>query len=146
MGNAERDNYQKRGKVMLTSTIAAISTPVGKGGIGIIRISGDEAMAVASRVFKPRNKRDLSKMEGYTACLGTAHNLDGEVLDQAILLCFRAPRSYTGEDVVELQCHGGEAVTEAVILLPPMLMPPDGQLDTHVPPFTLIVLPPSPQS
>ena len=100
---------------MLTSTIAAISTPTGKGGIGIIRISGDEAMSVASRVFTPRNKRDLSKMDGYTACLGTAHTLDGEVLDQVILLCFRAPRSYTGEDVVELQCHGGEAVTEAVL-------------------------------
>ena len=100
---------------MLTSTIAAISTPTGKGGIGIIRISGDDAMSVASRVFTPRNRRDLSKMEGYTACLGTAHTLDGEILDQVILLCFRAPRSYTGEDVVELQCHGGEAVTEAVL-------------------------------
>ena len=100
---------------MLTSTIAAISTPAGKGGIGIIRISGDEAMPIASRVFTPRGKRDLSRMEGYTACLGNAHTLDGEILDQVILLCFRAPKSYTGEDVVELQCHGGEAVTEAVL-------------------------------
>ena len=100
---------------MLTSTIAAISTPAGKGGIGIVRISGDEAMAVASKVFTPRKKRDLGKMEGYTACLGTAHTPEGEMLDQVILLCFRGPRSYTGEDVAEIQCHGGEAVTEAVL-------------------------------
>ena len=100
---------------MLTSTVAAISTPAGKGGIGIVRISGDEAMQVASRVFTPRKKRDLDKMEGYTACLGTAHTPDGDMLDQVILLCFRAPRSYTGEDVAEIQCHGGEAVTEAVL-------------------------------
>ena len=100
---------------MLTSTVAAISTPAGKGGIGIIRISGEEAMTVAGKVFTPRNRRDLSRMEGYTACLGTAHDLNGAVIDQVILLCFRGPKSYTGENVAELQCHGGEAVTEAVL-------------------------------
>ena len=81
---------------MLTSTVAAISTPAGKGGIGIIRISGEEAMTVAGKVFTPRNRRDLSRMEGYTACLGTAHDLNGSAIDQVILLCFRGPKSYTG--------------------------------------------------
>jgi len=97
------------------STIAAISTPAGKGGIGIVRISGPEALETAGRVFRPRNVRDISSMKGYTAAFGTVHTVSGELIDQCVLLCFRAPRSYTGEDVAELQCHGGEAGIQAVL-------------------------------
>ena len=98
-----------------TSVIAAISTPAGKGGIGIVRISGDEALAVAGRVFRAKNRKDPSSMKGYTAAFGTVHKPSGELIDQAILLCFRAPKSYTGEDVAEIQCHGGEAVIQEVL-------------------------------
>ena len=115
MGNAERNRDQKGDGVMLTSTVAAISTPAGKGGIGIVRISGPDAYAVAEKVFYPRQHKKVSEMSGYTACLGTVRDVGGKTLDQAILLCFRAPKSYTGEDVVEIQCHGGETVTEAIL-------------------------------
>jgi len=97
------------------STIAAISTPTGKGGISIVRISGPEALETAAKVFRPRNKRDITSMPGYTAAFGTVHTAEGELIDQCVLLCFRAPRSYTGEDVAELQCHGGEAGIQAVL-------------------------------
>lgn len=98
-----------------SSTIAAISTPAGKGGIGIVRMSGDEALEIAGRVFRSKNRRDPSSMKGYTAAFGTVHKPSGELIDQCILLCFRAPRSYTGEDVAEIQCHGGEAVIHEVL-------------------------------
>ena len=97
------------------SVIAAISTPAGKGGIGIVRISGDEALAVAGRVFRAKNRKDPTTMKGYTAAFGTVHKPSGELIDQAILLCFRAPKSYTGEDVAEIQCHGGEAAVQEVL-------------------------------
>lgn len=97
------------------STIAAISTPAGKGGIGIVRISGPDALEIAGKVFRAKNGRDVSSMKGYTAAFGTVHSPSGELIDQCVLLCFRAPRSYTGEDVAELQCHGGEAVIQAVL-------------------------------
>ncbi len=98
-----------------TSVIAAISTPAGKGGIGIVRMSGDGALAVAGRVFRAKNGKDPSTMKGYTAAFGTVHKTSGELIDQCILLCFRAPKSYTGEDVAEIQCHGGEAVIQEVL-------------------------------
>ena len=97
------------------STIAAISTPAGKGGISIVRISGPDALETASKVFRPKNGRDISSMKGYTAACGTVHTAEGELIDQCVLLCFRAPRSYTGEDAAELQCHGGEAGIQAVL-------------------------------
>lgn len=102
-------NYNK-------STIAAISTPPGVGGIGILRISGDRAREIASSVFKPANpKKDLTVMEGYTAVYGHVFSLEGELIDEAIALVFATPKSYTGEDVVELSCHGGTAVMQKVL-------------------------------
>lgn len=92
-------------------TIAAIATPPGVGGIAVVRISGAEAYAVAARVFRPANPRKtLEQAKGYTALFGHFVQ-DGRVCDEVIALCFRAPRSYTGEDVVELSCHGGSAVS-----------------------------------
>ncbi len=96
------------------STIAAISTAQGEGGIGVIRISGDSAFAVADRIFKNINGRLLSDMKGYTAAFGKIMNC-GEEIDEAVALVFRAPHSYTGEDVVELSCHGGIFVTKQVL-------------------------------
>ena len=88
------------------STIAAISTAQAAAGIGIIRISGDDARAVAARVFSPVGNKNLLTMPGYSAAYGRIC-VDGEEIDEAIALVFAAPKSYTGEDVVELQCHGG---------------------------------------
>lgn len=88
-------------------TIAAISTPLAPGGIGIVRISGDMSREIASKIFFPRSKdKSIMSMKGYTACYGKVKDA-GKEIDEAIALVFRSPLSYTGEDVVELSCHGG---------------------------------------
>lgn len=99
------------------STIAAISTPRAAGGISVIRISGEEALLVADRIFTPISAdKKPSQMDGYTCAYGKIS--DGEnVLDEAVLTVFRAPKSYTGEDVAEISCHGGIFVTEQVLRL-----------------------------
>lgn len=97
-------------------TIAAISTALVSGGIGIVRISGAESVNIAKRFFKASDGRDISEMKGYTAKLGKV--FDGaEVVDQVIILIFRAPRSYTGEDVVEISCHGGIYIAKKILNL-----------------------------
>lgn len=97
------------------STIAAISTAKGVGGIGVIRISGDDAVRIASKVFVPfNNSTKVVDMKGYTAKYGKITR-NGEVIDEAVLLIFRAPYSYTGEDVAEISCHGGLFVTREVL-------------------------------
>lgn len=99
---------------MDNKTIAAISTAQGEGGIGVIRISGDDAQKIADRVFKNINGKKLCDMKGYTAAFGNVfHN--GEKLDEAVALVFREPNSYTGENVVELSCHGGIYITKQVL-------------------------------
>ena len=90
----------------MTSTIAAISTPLGAGGIGVIRISGPEAVAVAEKIFSPAKTRQLADLAGYSALYGRLHDEESD-FDEAVATVFRAPHSYTGEDVVELSCHGG---------------------------------------
>ena len=96
------------------TTIAAISTAQGEGGIGVIRISGENAISVADRVFQNIRSKPLSEMKGYTAAYGRIV-ADGEAIDEAVALVFRAPHSYTGEDVVELSCHGGLFITKLVL-------------------------------
>ena len=96
-------------------TIAAISTAPAPGGIGIVRISGAEAFAVADRVFRGVSGKKVSGMGGYTAQLGAAYDAQGEKLDDVVALVFRGPKSYTGEDVVELSCHGGLYVTRRLL-------------------------------
>ncbi|MEG0751729.1 MAG: tRNA uridine-5-carboxymethylaminomethyl(34) synthesis GTPase MnmE [Oscillospiraceae bacterium] len=99
----------------LFETIAAIATPPGAGGIGIIRVSGKDAFAVAGRVFRANSGDSLDSLPGFTARLGKARDADGALLDEAICLVFHAPKSYTGEDVAEIMCHGGELVCDAVL-------------------------------
>ncbi len=95
-------------------TIAAIATPEGLGGIGVVRISGDNAISVADKVFKSVSGKALSEMAGYTALFG--HVVDGQnTVDEAVALVFRAPKSYTGEDTVELSVHGGAYVVRQVL-------------------------------
>lgn len=98
------------------SAIAAISTANAPGGIGIIRISGPGAFAVADRVFFAKSGKPVSEMKGYTIAYGEVRRLyTGEKLDEALVSCFRAPKSFTGEDVAELSCHGGLYILRQVL-------------------------------
>ena len=95
-------------------TVAAISTAQGAGGIGVIRISGDSAVEISDKVFKSAGGKKLSELKGYTALYGKVY--DGEqCIDEVVSLVFKAPHSYTGEDVVEISCHGGIFVTREVL-------------------------------
>ena len=98
----------------LFNTVAAVSTPRGKGGIAVIRISGPDAVGVAQRMFLPSFGKPLSDCGERRAVFGTILDARDEPLDEGIAVIFRGPRSFTGEDVAELSCHGGPAVTEAV--------------------------------
>ena len=91
---------------MINDTIVAIATPPGVGGISSIRISGENAFAIADKIFHTKSGESLSNKEGYTAAYG--HIYDGNILlDDGIALVFRAPKSYTGENTVEISSHGG---------------------------------------
>lgn len=96
------------------STIAAIATPPATGGISVIRISGERALEIAAAVFKPAGDRVISEMKGYTACYGNIYSGE-QRLDDGVLLVFRAPHSYTGENVAEITCHGGILITRRVL-------------------------------
>ena len=95
-------------------TIAAVSTPRGKGGVAVIRVSGGEAIAICDRVFRAANGNPLANTASNFAVWGRIVE-NGEVLDDGIATVFRAPRSFTGEETVEISCHGGILVTEAVL-------------------------------
>ncbi len=98
------------------STIAAISTPPAVGGISMIRISGEKSIAVAEHLFYSANQVKVSEMRGYTCAYG--YICDGnERIDDVILTVFRAPHSYTGEDTVEITCHGGLYLTNEILHL-----------------------------
>lgn len=91
----------------MLSVIAAIATPTAPAGIGTIRVSGTDAIKIAAAVFRPHNAaRELTTLAGYTAAYGRVTDRDGDI-DECVATVFRAPHSYTGEDVVELTCHGG---------------------------------------
>lgn len=98
------------------SAIAAISTPLGTGGVGIIRISGKNATEIVDRIFVSVNGKKLSSSKGYRAYFGRI--FDGETaVDEVVCLVFRAPHSYTGEDVVEINCHGGVVLLKKILRL-----------------------------
>lgn len=98
----------------IRDTIAAVSTPPGNGGIGIIRVSGDQASVVGHTIFK--SVRD-GGLVSHRFSFGTIHDAGGEKLDEAMAVLMRSPRSYTREDVLELHCHGGWLVVERVLAL-----------------------------
>lgn len=99
---------------MKSDTIAAISTAQGEGGIGVIRVSGKNSIEICDRIFKAVSGRKLSDMKGYTAALGHVYK-DDEKLDEVIATVFREPHSYTGENIVELSCHGGIFITREIL-------------------------------
>ena len=99
----------------MSHVIAAISTPAGAAGLGVVRLSGDDAVAVAHRLFRPADTaRPLTALKGYTAAYGHVYDAEGDI-DDCVALVFRAPHSYTGEDVVELSCHGGRYILQRVL-------------------------------
>lgn len=100
---------------MAERTIAAIATPLGEGSIGIVRISGEEAFSIADKVFFSFSGKKISEQAGYTALFGEVRRECGNRIDEAVALCFRCPKSYTGEDVVELSIHGGTLMVKEVL-------------------------------
>jgi len=99
---------------MNNQCIAAVSTAFGKGGIAVIRISGESAIEVAGKMFKPASKKELTEIEGGRAVYGKIYS-EGKMIDDGIATVFRAPNSFTGEDTVEISCHGGVLLTERVL-------------------------------
>lgn len=98
----------------MEKTIAAIATGNSAGGIGVIRISGENALDVADRVFSAKDGTSLSQLGGYRAKFGSII-INNEKSDDAVALVFRAPKSYTGEDVVEISVHGGIFIVEKAL-------------------------------
>ena len=98
------------------STIASISTPNAAGGIGMVRITGENAIPIADGCFRPVSGKALRDMKGYTAAYGTVFDGD-DAVDDAVAIVYRAPKSYTGEDTVELCCHGGLYLLQQVLRL-----------------------------
>ncbi len=92
-------------------TIAAVATPPGVGGIAVVRITGDEALDVADRIFSG----PIKKYESHTVHFGKIIDLDGSIIDEGLAVVMKNPRSYTGEDTVEIHCHGGILITRKVL-------------------------------
>lgn len=97
--------------------ICAVSTPLAEGGISVIRISGDNAVCIAAKVFKPLSCKSVENMAGYSCAYGKIVDKNGREVDDGVLTVFRAPKSYTGENVCEISCHGGIYVTKKVLRL-----------------------------
>ncbi len=93
-------------------TICAVSTPHGMGGIAVIRVSGDDALDIVQRRWQGK---PIAGMASHTAHLGHLLDLQGEILDEAVVTIFRAPHSFTGEDVVEISCHGSMWIQQQVV-------------------------------
>lgn len=96
-------------------TIAAIATAIGEGGIGIVRLSGPQSIAIADKIFESKARQSVLKQKSFTAQYGWVRTKSGEIIDEVILLLMRAPKSYTCEDVVEISAHGGAATLQAIL-------------------------------
>lgn len=95
-------------------TIAAISTPLAVGGIAMIRVSGEEAICIAKRIFVPC-QGNLQEKKGYTAAFGMIYDRQHRFLDEGVAIIYRSPKSFTGENVVEICCHGGILIAQKVL-------------------------------
>ncbi|MBQ7595501.1 MAG: tRNA uridine-5-carboxymethylaminomethyl(34) synthesis GTPase MnmE [Clostridia bacterium] len=94
--------------------IAAVSTPAGVGGIATLRVSGEKSIEICDKVFRSVNDKKLTELKGYHAAFGKIYDKEQPV-DEAVCLVFRAPHSFTGENVVEITCHGGIFVIQKVL-------------------------------
>lgn len=100
---------------MIGDTIAAVSTPRGKGGVALLRVSGSDALRIAERVFVPKSGTPLAGVPARRAIYGNILDEQGREIDDGLATVFRAPASFTGEDTVEICCHGGMLLTETVL-------------------------------
>ena len=100
-----------------SETISAIATATGMAGVGIVRLSGATAIDVADKIFSAANHKKLCDVDDRKIIFGHVKNFDGEIVDEAIILIMRAPKSYTKENVVEIQCHGGTEVLREILNL-----------------------------
>ena len=98
----------------LSSTIVALATPPGVGAIGVIRLSGAAAIAIADRIFRGKK---LERQKSHTAHFGRITDAQGRTLDEVLVTVFRAPHSYTGEDTAEISCHGSPYILQEIIQL-----------------------------
>ena len=97
-----------------SSTIAAISTSMSEAGIGIVRMSGEDAFEIADRIYRGKNNKRLSGQKSHTIHYGYSEE-DGETIDEVLVMLMRGPRTFTGEDTVEINCHGGVYVLQRVL-------------------------------
>ena len=98
-----------------SDTICAISTATGNGAIAIVRLSGPQATTIAKKVFSARRHNfDIDSQPSHTAVLGTISN-NGSPIDEVLLTVFRAPHSYTGDDIVEIGCHGSTFIQQQIL-------------------------------
>ena len=105
-------------RIFYEDDIAAISTPIGSGGIGIVRISGDNAVLIADKIFRAADNKKISDKKSHTITFGHIINpVTGEVIDEVLVSLMLAPRTYTRENIVEINCHGGLLVTNKVLEL-----------------------------
>ncbi|GAA5523251.1 tRNA modification GTPase MnmE [Fodinibius salicampi] len=106
------DTMNQQNDITQKEPITAIATPVGEGGIAVIRVSGKNAIATVNEAFKGN---DLTAQDSHTVHFGKILDGEGEVVDEVLATLFHAPKSYTGEETVEISCHGGVLVTQAVL-------------------------------
>jgi len=102
-------------KLEMDDTIAAVATPAGEGGIAVIRVSGSQSFDLVDSFFISHTHAKLKEVPANTIQWGKFMDPSGALVDQVLLSCFRAPRSYTGQDVIEISCHGGFAVTKKIL-------------------------------
>lgn len=98
-------------------TIAAISTPRGEGGIGIVRISGDDSLEILQKIFKSKSGKNVNELNNFSINYGKLYNEFNELVDEVLVSIMKAPNTYTKEDIVEINCHGGYLITEKVLEL-----------------------------
>ncbi|OON98023.1 MAG: tRNA uridine-5-carboxymethylaminomethyl(34) synthesis GTPase MnmE [Epulopiscium sp. Nele67-Bin005] len=101
---------------MFNDTIAAISTPIGIGGIGIIRVSGNDAIEIVDEIFKSPSNKKLVDMQSHTIHYGHIVNNNQQIIDEVLVMLMKAPKTFTRENVIEINCHGGHVVLENVLM------------------------------
>lgn len=100
-----------------TDTICAISTAPGVGGIAVIRISGPQAIAITDKIFKNKKGTSLQQQPTHTAKYGTIYAPNGDIVDDVVLTLFKAPHSFTGDDTIEISCHGSQYIQQTLLNL-----------------------------
>lgn len=110
----QSDNTHNLSSVDASSTICALATPAG-GAIAVIRLSGNDAINIADKVFVSKSNHRLTEAKPHTLHFGHLTNQDGEVIDEVLVSIFRSPHSYTGENAVEISCHGSQYVISQIL-------------------------------